>query len=106
MSQTAPGVYDYEMGYTEPEFEKTLKSGFTAKSSVYHWVDAGKSEWNIGHSAEPMNILISIKKAPDRRIASLSLPVLKVTFTVNETAESEVDAFFDRFFKYFHKGGG
>ena len=106
MSQTDASKYDRQMGFTEREFEKTLKGGFTGESSVYHCFDVCKNQWRIEHADDSLNIKIEVQKRPERRIGALSIPVLQVAFTVTDTEESTAEAFFNKFFKYFHKGGG
>ena len=99
-------VYSYEMGYTEAEFENTLTGDFSGESSVYNCTVTGSRQWCISHLDAPLDILISIKQSPARQLGAMSLPVLQVKFTVKDTAEPLVEEFFDKFFKYFHKGGG
>lgn len=106
MSHAGTADFNYQMGYTEAEFEKTLKSGFTAEASPYHSVDVAKNQWRISHNEDALDMLITISQSPDRKIGALSLPVLQVNFTATDTGQASVDAFFDKFFKYFHKGGG
>lgn len=107
MSQPTTDVIEYQMGYTEPEFERTLKGRFTGESSAYNCTDIGELQWQITQSDEPsFDVVINIQQGPDRKIAMLTLPVLHVTFTAKNTAKPLLDAFLDRFFKYFQKGGG
>ena len=49
---------------------------------------------------------ISLGPARKRRIASISLPAVDVTFRFEGIAQPEVDAFMQRFERHFQRGGG
>lgn len=96
----------FEMGYTQQEFESVLNSGFTNQRSPYRCQAESDSDWLVTHQHNPFQVLISLKPLPPRRLGAIALPVLSVQFTVLQNSAFQSDNFFDKFFKYFHKGGG
>lgn len=51
---------------------------------------------------------LTLRLAPEeeRRLASLRLPVTRVSFEFDHYTAAEADALLDRFARYFHRGGG
>ena len=96
----------YEMGYTQPEFERVLNSGFTNQSSPYQCQLQKSDSWLVTHKQNSLQVLIKLKPLPPRVLGMISLPILNVVFQVTEATQKQSDDFFDKFFKYFHKGGG
>ena len=94
------------MGYTLVEFGRVLNSGFTNEASPYRCQPVKTSSWLVSQLNSAFQAEIELQEKPARVYGSLSLPVLKVTFRVTDSTQLEVDQFFEKFFKYFHKGGG
>jgi hypothetical protein len=94
----------YEMGYTVAEFSKTLQGQFLNDKASYICKTISPSHWEILVSGS-LCVTIKISQAPQRNIATLSLPVLNVQFEFSGNVEQQT-RFLKRFFKYFHKGGG
>lgn len=101
-----PAEFQYDMGYTVAEFTKVLTGSFTGENSPLSCKSTIKNSWLISHIDSAMGIEILIKERPPRILGAISLPVLLVTFKVNSATTEQIDFFFDKFFKYFHKGGG
>ena len=101
-----PRVFSYEMGYTQPEFEQVLNGGFTDASSPYRCTSENVGHWLIEHRSQPFKVIVELSPKDERKLGAFSLPVLGVRFNVVQSSEEQSNAFFDRFFKYFHKGGG
>ena len=98
------------MGYTQLEFDKVLNSGFTAESSPYQCQpqssDSGSNSWLVTDKHGSLKVSIQLKPQPPRVLGAIALPVLKVKFIVTEDTNNQSPQFFEKFFKYFHKGGG
>lgn len=101
-----PEVFNYEMGYTQQEFGKVLNSGFTNESSPYRCQRQSSEGWLVTHTQQPFQVSIQLKALPARILGAISLPVLGVRFEVTQATGNQTYDFFDKFFKYFHKGGG
>lgn len=95
----------YDMGYTPHEFSKTLLGGFSDERSPYRVSAVGQFEWRISDE-EGLLVGLSIAPKPARKLGLLELPVLSVNFQIIEDKNQVKSKFFDKFFKYFHKGGG
>ena len=98
--------YQYQMGYTEVEFSKVLKGDFSGPRSPYRCFDEGPLHWKLEHLSDPFKARVSIQQGSSRQLGALQLPVLKVNFKISAASEELQTAFFNRFFMYFHKGGG
>jgi len=96
----------YEMGYTPEEFAKTLQGQFTKNQTDFTLIDSGKNHWQIRFSKNKAITDIKVSESTPRKIALLSLPVLKVCFLFTGLTSQEQELFLERFFNYFHKGGG
>ena len=94
------------MGYTQQEFGKVLNSGFTNEASPYNCEPYSSHEWLVTHKHNPFQVRIQLKPLPARVLGAISLPVLETRFEVLQSSNGQGDEFFDKFFKYFHKGGG
>jgi len=99
-------VFIYEMGYTQQEFGNVLNSGFTTEPSPYRCQPQSPDGWLVRHEQHPFQVSIQLKPLPARVLGAIALPVLEVRFEVIQGSDTQSDAFFDKFFKYFHKGGG
>jgi len=95
----------YEMGYTIPEFKKTLYGQFIGEENSYKSTEITSSQWQVS-VADELDVIIDVSEAPPRVIAMLSLPILHVVFRFTSSNKKLQDEFLKRFFKYFHKGGG
>lgn len=96
----------YDMGYTTTEFCRVLKGEFTGEKSEFICNNHEQNSWRISHKDSAMMIEIHINEKPPRLLGAMSLPVLQVIFTVCSATTLQSDLFFEKFFKYFHKGGG
>ncbi len=106
MGHPAPDRISYEMGYTEIEFGNVLNGEFTGFNSDYMCTSSGTNRWCISHRSEPLTVDIAVAQASPRQLGAMSIPVLTVAFEVTAASQSLADTFFERFFQYFHKGGG
>ena len=96
----------YDMGYTASEFSQVLNGNFSGERSELNCKLTATNNWFISHQDSSMNIEIKIEKRPDRVLGAIALPVLQVCFKVNSATKEQSEFFFNKFFKYFHKGGG
>ncbi|MEE9445522.1 MAG: hypothetical protein V3V19_07645 [Cocleimonas sp.] len=99
----------YEMGYTIDEFDKTLHGQFITKQSAYTCSAINAKQWEVNFNDKTLQsakIIIEIAPLPPRIIAMLRLPVLNVSFDFMGLDNEQQSQFLNRFFKYFHKGGG
>ena len=111
---TSPAEFNYEMGYTLPEFVKVLNSGFTNEPSLYrcqpllsnNGSNNTSDSWLVTHHSSPIQVIIQLTVLPPRVLGAIALPVLKVKFIIRDDFDDQAEHFFDKFFKYFHKGGG
>lgn len=93
-----------EMGYTEPEFRKTLLGQFI-QNTAFSAEELSQQEWLISIENKA-SVRIKISQAEPRKIAMLTLPVLKTVFKFNNVSATQESDFMKVFFRYFHKGGG
>ncbi len=94
------------MGYRADEFGNVLTGTFTGEKSAYRYQAISSNHWRITQPGAALEIEISVCEKPPRKLGLFVLPVLQVRFQMLEaTADLQVK-FFDRFHKYFHKGGG
>lgn len=94
------------MGYTCDEFARVLHGNFSGEKSELSCQQLATNNWLIRHRELPMTVEISIQARPPRVLGAISLPVLQVIFKVKAATQQQSELFFDKFFKYFHKGGG
>jgi hypothetical protein len=100
------GNNQIEMGYTLSEFSKVLHGNFSAQQSEYNCRDLSQSSWLISHEISNLQTEISVIQKPPRILGLLNLPVLGVTFKLISGETVDEQQFFEKFFRYFHKGGG
>jgi len=100
------GVIEYEMGYGADEFGNVLQGSFSGEKSPYRCETLGTHYWRMSQVDGELNIEIQVLEMPPRRLGLFALPVLQVIFHLHDTAADDQTRFFDRFHKYFHKGGG
>ncbi|MDJ0832146.1 MAG: hypothetical protein QNJ69_01400 [Gammaproteobacteria bacterium] len=98
-------IRDLDMGYTLDEFAKVLQGNFSAADSPYRVEQVAAGQWRVASQSD-LAVTISVKQKPERQLGLLNLPVLAVSFAVTAGNDDEEQAFYDKFFKYFHKGGG
>ena len=94
-----------DMGYTPVEFGKVLQGNFSGADSPYRVEQLASGQWRVYDQAS-LSVIISLEEKPARQLGLLRLPVLAVSFAVTSGNDNEAQAFYDKFFKYFHKGGG
>ena len=97
---------EYEMGYRDDEFGTTLQGPFTGEKSPYNCTLLKVNHWQIEQPGEKFSVDIQVSTQPPRILGLFELPVLKVEFVFTNSEEALRKAFFDRFHKYFQKGGG
>lgn len=103
----SPGQYEYQMGYTLTEFSRTVLGDFTRKSAQFECTQISANKWQVVSADGTFSVSITAQQKSPRTIALLQLPVLQVKFIVQFNDDRQVERqFFERFFKYFHKGGG
>ena len=103
---SGPTEFVYDMGYTQLEFAKVLNGGFTAETSPYRCQPLSPDSWLVTDHQGSLKVSIQLKPLPPRVLGSIALPVLKVKFFLTEDTQNQSAQFFEKFFKYFHKGGG
>ena len=96
---------DLDMGYTMVEFARVLTGNFSGSDSPYQVEEIATDQWRVFNQSN-LSVTISVDQKPPRTLGLLNLPVLAVSFVVISGDDDGVQAFYDRFFKYFHKGGG
>ncbi len=94
------------MGYTAAEFAKTLHGDFSNADSRYACQTLDTQRWRIEDRHSALQIEITINQSPPRQLGLLQLPVLQVDFAIVQSSPADEAAFYDKFFSYFHKGGG
>ena len=97
--------HEYDMGYTPAEFKKVLEGGFSDARSPYQVDQQENQRWRIT-DAQGLTVDLTITANPARKLGLLELPSLAVKFDFIDTETTAKSMLFDRFFKYFHKGGG
>lgn len=89
-----------EMGLTPKVFADTIDN-----ASKPYQVDAiNNTLYNL--QLEERSIDIQLTVLPPRIIAGLSLPVTKVDIRFQHHSAAQIEAYMERFMKYFHRGGG
>ncbi len=96
---------DLDMGYTIAEFGRVLQGNFSGSDSPYDVEQIAADHWRVFNQSN-LSVTISLVQKPPRQLGLLNLPVLGVSFTITSGDDEQEQAFYDRFFKYFHKGGG
>jgi hypothetical protein len=96
----------YEMGYTAAEFSRVLQGNFSGEKSPFKCSALSPESWQITQHDTDVDIHIEIENKPARVLGAITLPVLQVTFEMLQASPQQTINFFDKFFKYFHKGGG
>ena len=102
----APGPDQIQMGYTINEFSRVLHGNFSSAESAFSCEDLSSDSWIITHDLSELRISIKVQQLSPRTLGLLELPVLGVRFEQLSGNAAEKQLFFDKFFRYFHKGGG
>lgn len=97
---------EYQMGYAADEFAQVLNRSFNGGQSNYQCLAISKHHWQIQQQDSDLKITIRIKQKTPRKLGLFTLPVLQVNFETEKSDPMTQREFFNRFFKYFHKGGG
>jgi len=100
------GIIEYEMGYAADEFGNVLGGAFSGGKSDYSFKTLARHHWRISQAGTDLEIEIEVRERPPRKLGLFALPVLQVRFQVLDTSTDLQSKFFERFHKYFHKGGG
>jgi hypothetical protein len=100
------GIIELEMGYGADEFGNVLSGAFTGEKSNYSCETLARHHWRIVGTEKEFQIEIEVSEKPPRKLGLFVLPVLRVQFNVLNSPADLQASFFDRFHKYFHKGGG
>ncbi len=100
------GIIEYEMRYGADEFGNVLTGAFTGNKSDYSCSTVSRHHWRISQVGTDLAIEIDVRERPPRKLGLFVLPVLQVRFQVLDTSADLQSKFFERFHKYFHKGGG
>jgi len=99
-------VIEYEMGYAADEFGNVLQGQFSGEKSPYRCQTIARHHWLISQIDTPRQLDIQVQEQPPRRLGLFSIPVLRVRFGLLDSDAEFQYNFFQRFHKYFHKGGG
>jgi len=99
-------VIEYEMGYAADEFGNVLQGQFSGENSPYRCETIARHHWRISQMDTPRRLEIQVQEKPPRRLGLFAIPVLQVQFHLQDSDAEFRSKFFDRFHKYFHKGGG
>jgi hypothetical protein len=105
-SSTGVEVIEYEMGYAADEFGNVLQGPFSGEKSPYRCETIARHHWRMLQIDAPPLLEIQVLEMPPRKLGLFSLPVLQVQFFMQDANAESRARFFDRFHKYFHKGGG
>jgi hypothetical protein len=105
-SSTGVEVIEYEMGYAADEFGNVLQGQFSGEKSPYRCETIARHHWRISQIDTPRRLEIQVQEKPLRRLGLFAIPVLQVQFHLQDSDAEFQSKFFDRFHKYFHKGGG
>jgi hypothetical protein len=95
----AAEVLEREMGCTREELLRWLPAA-TAHAPAR--IDGGELVLSVG----PGEVRVAAEEAPPRRLAGVSLPVLRVRFRFVGLDPAARDAFLARFDLYTRRGGG
>jgi hypothetical protein len=95
----ASEVLEREMGCTRAELLRWLPA---ATGHAPARLEGGERVLSVG----PGEVRLAVEEAPPRRIASVSLPVLRVRFRFVGLDPAARDAFLARFDLYTRRGGG
>ncbi len=88
-----------ELGLTHAEFHRSLPPAIAHHP---HSVDGHRVLIDYGDRS----VIIELGPQQHRRIASLQLPYVEVTFVFVEFTTPDREAFIERFERYFRRGGG
>ena len=100
------GMIECEMGYGADEFGNVLQGTFSGEKSPYRCEMLATHHWRMSQIDGELRIEIQVQELPPRRLGLFALPVLQVKFRLHDTASDDQARFFEKFHKYFHKGGG
>ncbi len=101
MSDAQGGLIVREMGYTAREFARVLPP------AMRDWaVSGGPDAWQVSDRDGAGIASIRISPLPERRMGSLSLPILAVTIDLGSAPPEQSVEFMRRFDRGFHRGGG
>ena len=95
-----------QMGYTISEFSSVLHGNFSSADSKFSCEDLSPDSWIITQDLSQFRMHIQVQQLAARSLGLLELPVLGVSFKPISGTSSEKQLFFEKFFRYFHKGGG
>lgn len=101
-----PGNLPIEMGYTLDEFSNVLHGNFSTNNSEYRCHDLSTGSWLIFEEGSDLKTEIRARQMAPRELGLLKLPILSVSFNIVSGSPQHTQKFFEKFFKYFHKGGG
>lgn len=88
----------FEMGCTPAEVHRLLPGVAAVR------YDAAQNQFL--HETEGRSWSLRLGEPRERRIAALRLPVLDVELVFRGYARGDIDAFVERFFAHFRRGGG
>ena len=94
------------MGYVPREFARTLSGGFAAAGSGFDVSECGAECWVVSVPEHALAVTVEIRAGAPRRLGAFALPVLDVHLRFSPDDEATQRIFLDRFWRYFHKGGG
>jgi len=94
------------MGYSLEEFSRTLNGGFAAPQSGFFVTNHHAGRWTVTIPAHQLAVEITATPAAYRQLGAMMLPVLEVILRFTPDDENGRRHFLDRFWRYFHKGGG
>ena len=101
MSDLPEPIIVREMGYSVDEFTRVLP--LAMRDFVINELSDG---WRVSDAELKLIATIRIAPLPERRMGSLSLPVLRVTLDLGASGGVQAAAFLRRFDRGFHRGGG
>jgi len=100
MSTPPSHVYQADMGFSHRELIKGLPSAV-----IPYTVSRITSE-SYSFSCENRVAKMSLGPENTRKIASLKLPVTRITIEFENFSDHQYESFLERFKKYLHRGGG
>lgn len=91
---------EFEMSCSVADFERLLPT------AMRQWaVSGGPLQWRVSDADDGIDVEIEVLPLPDRRIAALTLPLMRVRFRPRSTA-GQFEVFMQRFERGFQRGGG
>ena len=100
-AREVPEHFQRDMGYSSKEFFRVLPAALG--EFVCH--EAG-DQLHIRHPDDERELVLSIRKLPDRRLGAFRIERIAVEFRFSNMSASQRKQFMRRFDRHFQRGGG